>query len=80
MMKQKSLLIESEIRRRIKASRINRKFTLEHLANQTGFTKGYLSRIEKSEKSRPLSTLGIIARALGITISFLVGEEERQNI
>ena len=78
-MKQKSLFIESEIGRRIKASRINKKFTLEQLANQTGFTKGYLSRIEKSEKSPPLSTLGIIARVLGITISFLVGEEEQKT-
>jgi len=39
--------MESEIGRRIKASRINKRFTLEQLANQTGFTKGYLSRIEK---------------------------------
>ena len=79
MMKQKSLINESEIGRRIKASRINKRFTLEQLANQTGFTKGYLSRIEKSEKSPPLSTLGIIARILGITISFLVGEGEQQT-
>jgi transcriptional regulator with XRE-family HTH domain len=77
--KQKSLFIESEIGRRIKASRINKKFTLEQLANQTGFTKGYLSRIEKSEKSPPPATLGIIARVLGITISFLVGEEEQKT-
>jgi transcriptional regulator with XRE-family HTH domain len=78
-MKQKSLFIESEIGRRIKASRISKKFTLEQLAKQTGFTRGYLSRIEKSEKSPPLSTLGIIARVLGITISFLVGEEEQKT-
>ena len=77
--KKKSLFVESEIGRRIKASRINRRFTLEQLARQTGFTKGYLSRIEKSEKSPPLSTLGIIARVLGITISFLVGEEEQKT-
>jgi transcriptional regulator with XRE-family HTH domain len=79
IMKLKSLINESEIGRRIKASRINKKFTLEQLADQTGFTKGYLSRIEKSEKSPPLSTLGIIARVLGITISFLVGEEEQKT-
>src|SRR5512137_377151 len=78
-MKLKSLINESEIGRRIKVSRINKKLTLELLANQTGFTKGYLSRIEKSEKSPPLSTLGIIARVLGITISFLVGEGEEQT-
>jgi transcriptional regulator with XRE-family HTH domain len=78
-MKQKSPFIESEIGKRIRTSRISRKFTLEQLAGQTGFTKGYLSRIEKSEKSPPLSTLGIIARVLGITISFLVGEEGQQT-
>jgi transcriptional regulator with XRE-family HTH domain len=78
-MNQKLLFLESEIGRRIRASRINKKFTLEQLANQTGFTRGYLSRIEKSQKSPPLSTLGIIARVLGITISFLVGEEEQQT-
>ncbi len=78
-MKEKSLFVESEIGRRIKVSRINKRFTLEQLANQTGFTKGYLSRIEKSLKSPPLSTLGIIARVLGITISFLVGEEGQQT-
>jgi transcriptional regulator with XRE-family HTH domain len=77
-MNHKSLFIESKIGRRIKASRINKKFTLEQLADQTGFTKGYLSRIENSEKSPPLDTLGIIARVLGITISFLVGEEEQK--
>jgi transcriptional regulator with XRE-family HTH domain len=77
--KKKSPFNESEIGRRIRASRINKKFTLEQLANQTGFTKGYLSRIEKSQKSPPLSTLGIIARVLGLTISFLVGEEEQQT-
>jgi transcriptional regulator with XRE-family HTH domain len=79
MIKQNSLFIESEIGPRIKAARINKKFTLEELASHTGFTKGYLSRIEKSEKSPPLSTLGIISRVLGITISFLVGEEEQQT-
>jgi transcriptional regulator with XRE-family HTH domain len=78
-MKQKTLFVESEIGKRIKAARINKKLTLEKLANKTGFTRSYLSRIEKSEKSPPLSTLGIIARVLGITISFLVGEEKQQT-
>ncbi len=78
-MKQKSLFVESEISRRIKACRTNKKLTLDQLAKETGFTRGYLSRIEKSKKSPPLSTLGIIARVLGITISFLVGEKEQQT-
>jgi transcriptional regulator with XRE-family HTH domain len=72
---QKPAIIESEIGKRIKAFRIKKGFTLEQLASQTGFTKGYLSKVEKSEKSPPVSTLGILARALGVTISAILGEE-----
>jgi transcriptional regulator with XRE-family HTH domain len=74
-MKQKSTIIESEIGRRIKKLRLGKRITLERLAVQTGFTKGYLSKVEKSAKAPPVSTLGIIARALGVTISTLLGEE-----
>jgi transcriptional regulator with XRE-family HTH domain len=72
----KPVIIESEIGKRIKSFRIQKGFTLEQLAGQTGFTKGYLSKVEKSEKSPPVSTLGIIARVLGVTISTLLGEEQ----
>ncbi len=73
-MKQPSLVIESEIGKRIKAFRKGKGFTLEQLAAQTGYTKGYLSRVEKSLKAPPVSTLGTIARELGVTISTLLGE------
>ncbi len=72
---QKPVIVESEIGKRIKFFRTDKGFTLEQLASQTGFTKGYLSKVEKSEKSPPVSTLGIIARALGVTISAILGEE-----
>jgi transcriptional regulator with XRE-family HTH domain len=72
---QKQVIIESEIGKRIKSFRTDKGFTLEQLAGQTGFTKGYLSKVEKSEKSPPVSTLGIIARVLGVTISAILGEE-----
>ncbi|HRS86149.1 MAG TPA: XRE family transcriptional regulator [Syntrophales bacterium] len=69
------VLPEAEIGRRIRSIRTEKKITLEALARETGFTKGYLSKVEKSPKSPPVSTLGIIARALGVTISALLGEE-----
>ena len=75
--KQQPAMIEAEIGKRIKAFRTDKGLTLEQLAGQTGFTKGYLSKVEKSEKSPPVSTLGIIARALGVTISAILGEENR---
>ncbi len=74
-MKQKPTIIEADIGKRIKSLRNKKRITLESLAIETGFTKGYLSKVEKSEKAPPISTLGIIARALGVTISLLLGEE-----
>ena len=73
--RQKPAIVESEIGKRIKTFRTKKGITLEQLASQTGFTKGYLSKVEKSKKSPPVSTLGIIARALGVTISAILGEE-----
>ncbi|MGV8079099.1 MAG: helix-turn-helix domain-containing protein [Syntrophales bacterium] len=74
-MKQNPAIIESEIGKRIRSIRKERGITLEQLAQQVGFTKGYLSKVEKSSKSPPVSTLGMIARSLGVTISALLGEE-----
>jgi len=74
-MKPVSTIIESDIGKRIKLHRTEKGITLDQLARQTGFTKGYLSKVEKSEKAPPVSTLGIIAGTLGTTISVLLGEE-----
>ena len=74
-MKQEQAIVEAEIGKRIKAFRTQKRITLEQLANQAGFTKGYLSKVETSKKSPPVSTLGIIARVLGVTISALLGED-----
>lgn len=74
-MKQQPAIIEANIGKRIKSLRNKKRITLESLALQTGFTKGYLSKVEKSQKAPPVSTLGTIARILDTTISSLLGEE-----
>jgi transcriptional regulator with XRE-family HTH domain len=66
---------EAEIGSRIKAFRTGKGLSLQSLAQQTGFTKGYLSKVEKSRKAPPVSTLGILAKSLCVTISSLLGEE-----
>jgi transcriptional regulator with XRE-family HTH domain len=73
-MKQKPAISEADIGKIIKSLRNKKRITLENLAAETGFTKGYLSKVETSEKAPPVSTLGIIARALGVNISTLLGE------
>jgi transcriptional regulator with XRE-family HTH domain len=67
-------IIEAEIGKRIRAFRSEKGISLERLAQQTGFTKGYLSKVEKSTKAPPVSTLGILAHALGVSISTILGE------
>ena len=78
-MKQQPIILETEIGKRIKAFRTDRGITLEQLARQAGFTKGYLSKVEKSEKAPPVSTLRNIGKALDVTISALLGEESQRT-
>ena len=67
------------INRKIKEIRKLKGFTLEQLANITGLTKGYLSRIERSDKIPPFATVQLIADALGINLAELVQTESFQD-
>jgi transcriptional regulator with XRE-family HTH domain len=46
--------------------------TLDWLAVQTGFTKGYLSRIENGKKTPPIGSLARIANAFGVELTTLL--------
>ena len=71
---------EHLIAENIKALRKQKKITLQELADLTNLTKGYLSKIERSKKAPPYSTLNKIAMALGIDAAFLLGERlDRSN-
>ena len=50
--------------------RARRGVTLERLAQVTGFTKGYLSKIENSHKVPPIASLARIGTALGEDIAY----------
>jgi transcriptional regulator with XRE-family HTH domain len=68
------MLKENEIGKRIKEYRKDRGISLQGLAEKTGYTKGYLSKIEKAEKAPPVSTIINIAKALNITLPEIFGE------
>lgn len=63
---------EKAIATHIKKIRLRRKLTLQDLADHTGLTKGYLSKIERAHKAPPYSTLTKIAAALGIEVTALL--------
>jgi transcriptional regulator with XRE-family HTH domain len=69
------MIPESMIGKQIKSLRTARNLTLEALAAKTGYTKGYLSKVENSDRSPPVSTLIVIAKALGVTVSQIFEEE-----
>lgn len=66
---------ERQIARNIKKIRLEKKMSQEKLAQLSGLTKGYISKIEKSDKAPPLSTISKIAHALDSDITILTAED-----
>ena len=64
---------EMELGRRLNELRIARGFTQDQLAAETGFTKGYLSKIENSKVIPPIGTLVKLARVLDTDLANLFG-------
>ncbi len=73
------MINEDQIGRRIKKLRLDRNFTQQALADAGGLTKGYLSKIENSNTSPPVSTLINLAKALGVGIDSIFSSEEQQT-
>jgi transcriptional regulator with XRE-family HTH domain len=72
MKRAKAKPVESVIGSRVSEMRTRLGLTLDQLAERTGFTKGYLSKIENSKKVPPIGTLSRIAQALKTEITELL--------
>ncbi len=70
------MIREEQIGLRIRKLRIERNLTQEKLAEDAGLTKGYLSKIENSKNSPPVSTLLSLAKAMGVDINAIFSEHE----
>jgi transcriptional regulator with XRE-family HTH domain len=66
---------EEMVCRRLRELRQKREMTLETLADLSGFTKGYLSRIENGKKAPPIASLARLARALGEDLGYFFLED-----
>jgi len=74
------MLNEDQIGKRIKRFRLDRKFTQQELADSAGITKSYLSKIENSDSSPPVSTLINIAKALGVNLDAFFNDQAPETI
>ena len=70
--------MENQIGRKIRYLRKRANVTLEMLARETGFTKGYLSKIERGLQIPPIATLSKIANALHAEMADFFEKKSRE--
>lgn len=67
------------IQKKIRNLRHKKKLTLDKVSKRTGFTKSYLSMIERGKKSPPIATLSKIAQALSVDMSVFFQQARIKN-
>jgi transcriptional regulator with XRE-family HTH domain len=65
---------------RIRALRQQRKLSLDALAALSGVSRAMLSKLERGENNPTLVVAVKVAKALGVTLSQLIGVEERRQV
>jgi repressor LexA len=64
----------------IKKLRLERKMSVEELANKVGVAKSTQSRYENGQREFPINDIGKYAEALGTTVQYLLGIENIEKI
>jgi len=72
-------VLEEQIGSRIREVRRSKGLRLADLASASGFSTGLLSKIERGKVSSPISTLEVIARALGTSFEQIAASETRRE-
>ena len=65
---------------RVRALRRERGLTLEGLARRSGVSRAMISKLERGEKNPTLVIAAKVAEGLGVSLSQLVGVEERREV
>jgi len=65
---------------RVKDLRKRRRITLEALAERSGVSRAMLSKVERGEKNPTLVVAARIAEGFAVTLSGLLGTEERREV
>jgi transcriptional regulator with XRE-family HTH domain len=57
---------------RVKQLRLERNWTQQDLADQSGFHKNYIGMVERGERNISLRNIEMLAKAFGMTVSNLL--------
>lgn len=68
--------IDEEVANALRAQRIRSGFSLAQLAALSGVSPAHLSRIEKAQRAPTIRILLALARAYGVSLGTLIGEDE----
>jgi transcriptional regulator with XRE-family HTH domain len=73
--------MSEKIGSRIRALRLEKKLTLDQLAEKAGLSKSYLWELENKDPPRPSAEkLGGIAKALEVTVDYLMGSDTPEEL
>ena len=64
----------------IRSLRVNRKLTLQELADQSGIAKTNLSELENGRRKIGLAILTKLADFYGVTLDYIMGREAMQEV
>ena len=70
------MIEEAEIGKRIQRIRKDKGYTLRVVAEKTGFSQGFLSKVENSKKAPSIGTLMQLARTLEVSMADFFGEAQ----
>src|SRR5687768_13927267 len=65
---------------RVRELRRRRSLTLEELAERSGVSRAMISKLERGEKNPTLVVAAKVAEGLGVSLSRLLGIEERRSV
>jgi len=65
---------------RLKTLRHERRWTLDDLAQRSGFSKGYLSRLESGDRQASIASILTLARLFGTSVAALFEGEQAESI
>jgi transcriptional regulator with XRE-family HTH domain len=69
-----------QLGRRVRALRRGRGLTLDGLAGRSGVSRAMISKLERGEKNPTLVVAAKVADGLGVSLSQVVGVEERREV
>ncbi len=65
-----------QVGKKIRDLRLRRGLTVQQLATASGLSKGFISQVENDRTSPSLATLADVAKALDVSVAYLVVDED----